>query len=186
MAQSKTVLVTGVAKEYLTVEALTQFCSILPGGVKRVWLARNLGDLPDVFDRRLDACGKLESAETSMLKMAAKAIRKNKVKDAPTPAELEADHSLISRYVSRKDRPTHRLGSIPCVGKVVDTIEWCREEIRVTTEELEKGREVLGGTEADAKYPAESAAFIQFHSQIAAHMFAQCLAHVCLPLFLSV
>lgn len=40
LAQSKTVLVTGVSKEYLNVESLTKFCSVLPGGVKRIWLAR--------------------------------------------------------------------------------------------------------------------------------------------------
>lgn len=91
--------------------------------------------------------------------------------------ELEADSSLISRYVDRKDRPTHRLGSIPCVGKVVDTIDWCREEIRVTDLELSEAREVIAGEDADSKYPPESAAFIQFNSQISAHMFAQCLAH---------
>lgn len=39
-AQSKTVLVTGVAKEYLNESALMEFCGVLPGGVKRVWLAR--------------------------------------------------------------------------------------------------------------------------------------------------
>lgn len=40
LAQSKTVLVTGIAKEYLSEESLRQFCDVLPGGVKRVWLAR--------------------------------------------------------------------------------------------------------------------------------------------------
>lgn len=84
LAQSKTVLVTGVAKEYLNVASLTQFCNFLPGGVKRIWIARNLGDLPDLYDRRLAACEKLESAETAVLRMAAKAILKNKVKDAPS------------------------------------------------------------------------------------------------------
>lgn len=39
-AQAKTVLVTGVAKEYCNVESITKLCSVLPGGVKRVWIAR--------------------------------------------------------------------------------------------------------------------------------------------------
>lgn len=177
LAQSKTVLVTGVAKEYLTVEALTRFCSVLPGGVHRVWISRKLNGIPDLYDRRLAACDKLESAETSLLKSAAKAIRKKKVVDAPTPEQLEADHSLISRYVAVKDRPSHKLGSIPFFGKKVDTIDWCREEIRTTNIELEGAREIIAGPDADLHYPPESAAFIQFNTQIAAHMFAQCLAH---------
>ena len=37
---ARTVLVTGVAKEYLDVKALMRMCNILPGGVSRIWLAR--------------------------------------------------------------------------------------------------------------------------------------------------
>lgn len=46
LAQSKTVLVTGVAKEYLSVEALTRFCNFLPGGVHRIWIARFVAAKP--------------------------------------------------------------------------------------------------------------------------------------------
>ncbi|KAI5480450.1 AMP deaminase [Pseudohyphozyma bogoriensis] len=177
LAQSKTVLVTGVPKEHLTVDAMTKFCSVLPGGVQRVWLARDLGDLPDYYDRRLKACKKLESAETKLLRLAAKAIRKNKVQDAPSPSDLEADSSLAARYVPAKKRPSHKLGFLGLFGKKVDTIEWARDEIAETNRLLAEGTATLSGAEADAKYPPESAAFIQFNTQIAAHMFAQCLAH---------
>lgn len=40
LAQSRTVLVTGVPKEYLNQDAMHRFCSVLPGGAKRVWFAR--------------------------------------------------------------------------------------------------------------------------------------------------
>lgn len=40
LPQARTVLVTGVAKEYLTAKALDSLCSALPGGVSKVWLAR--------------------------------------------------------------------------------------------------------------------------------------------------
>ncbi|KAJ7881701.1 hypothetical protein B0H13DRAFT_933518 [Mycena leptocephala] len=43
------------------------------GGVKRIWVNRNLRTLPDVYDRRMAACGKLEGAETKLLSIAAKA-----------------------------------------------------------------------------------------------------------------
>lgn len=80
-------------------------------------LCRTLGDLPDLYDRRSAACSKLESAETGLLKAAAKAIRKNKVVDAPSPEQLEEDPSLISRYVAIKDRPHHKLGFLGLFGK---------------------------------------------------------------------
>ena len=179
LAQSKTVLVTGVAQEYLNEESLRRFCDVLPGGVKRIWLARNLGDLPEVYDRRLAASGKLESAETAYLKLATKAIlkasksKKGNALPAPSPEELESDSSLISRYVPDKKRPSHKLGFLGLFGKKVDTINWCREEIVKTDRELLEAQSILRGSDADVKYKKESAAFIQFNTQIAAHLFAQ-------------
>lgn len=35
-------------------------------------MLRNLKDLPDIYDRRLKACNKLEGAENKLLKIAAK------------------------------------------------------------------------------------------------------------------
>ena len=40
LAMSKTVLVTGVPKEYLNKAAMSKFCEVLPGGAKRIWFAR--------------------------------------------------------------------------------------------------------------------------------------------------
>lgn len=73
------------------------------------------------------------------------------------------------RYVPQKKRPTHKLGKFGLYGKKVDSIDWAREEIVKTTQELETERGLLGGD----KYPYDSAVFIEFHSQMAAHMFAQ-------------
>ncbi|KAK4056830.1 phosphate metabolism protein 7 [Microbotryomycetes sp. JL221] len=182
LAQSRTVLVTGVPKEFLTVDAMTRFCSVLPGGVKRVWMARNLDKMPDLYERRQKACSKLESAENKLLKLAAKAIAKenkknSKGKDQDLPTHVDQDKGLIERYVPAKKRPSHKLGFLGLFGKKVDSIEWAREEIATTTRELEEARGVLNGPEGNTKYPAETAAFIQFNQQIAAHMFAQCLNH---------
>ncbi|TNY20875.1 hypothetical protein DMC30DRAFT_396414 [Rhodotorula diobovata] len=178
LAQSKTVLVTGVPKEFLNQHSMSRFCSVLPGGSKRIWFARDLKELPDLYERREKACNKLESAETKLLKLATKQIAKNNKKNqSPPELDAEANKGEISRFVPRKKRPTHKLGPLGLWGKKVDTIEWAREEITTTTKELEKEREILLGENGSAKYPPESAAFIQFHTQMAAHMFAQCLNH---------
>ncbi|GAA5978196.1 hypothetical protein JCM11641_001131 [Rhodosporidiobolus odoratus] len=178
LAQSKTVLVTGVPKEFLNQNAMNRFCSVLPGGAKRIWFARDLKELPDLYDRREKACKKLESAETKILKLATKQIKKNKKKNIDTPElDPEAKKAEVMRYVPQKKRPTHKLGPLGLWGKKVDTIDWAREEIAQTTKELETERELLGGGSGSEKYPTESAAFIQFHTQMAAHMFAQCLNH---------
>ncbi|GAA6060530.1 hypothetical protein JCM10212_005611 [Sporobolomyces blumeae] len=177
-AMSKTVLVTGVPKEFLNQHSMNKFCSTLPGGTKRIWFARDLKDLPDLYDDRNDACNKLEKAETKLLKLASKQILKNQKKKHDAPAgDTESARGEIARYVPTKKRPTHKLGFLGLFGKKVDTIDWAREEIANKTKEIERERDVLNGPSGDKEYEPQSAAFIQFNTQIAAHMFAQCLAH---------
>ena len=187
-AQSRTVLVTGIPDDYCTIEHLEQLTSYVPGGVRKIWLARDIGELEDVYERRQKAAKKLEGATNKVIKLAEKLVRKKKV-----PAEgndvaagegsnqAEKGHSgALSRYITDKKRPTTRVGGkIPFItGKKVDTIEWATDELATTNAELREMRSRM----TDRK--AKSAAFILFNDQIAAHMFAQCLAHE-LPLSMS-
>lgn len=71
-AQANTILVTGVPRRYLTEKAISKLYSHLPGGVRKVWLNRNLKEMPELYNQRLAACNKLESAETSLLDVATK------------------------------------------------------------------------------------------------------------------
>jgi calcium permeable stress-gated cation channel len=164
-AQARTVLVTGIPPKYLSESALTKLFSHLPGGVARVWLNRNLADLPDLYNRRLAACKKLESAETSLFSIAQKRYNKKLKKEAKASgksdstsavgltkrsSDPEALRSLVEQLVPAKKLPSHRLPlfswmpfSLPFMGKKVNSIEWAREEIRVTNEEIAKRREVL-------------------------------------------
>ncbi|KAH7886828.1 hypothetical protein F5I97DRAFT_1936442 [Phlebopus sp. FC_14] len=156
-AQANTILVTGIPAKYLSEKALCQLYSHLPGGVKKVWLNRDLKELPAVYDRRLTACGKLESAEATLLSTAAK-LRAESVKKAEKQADnayeldrtdAERDISLAERLVPRHKRPTHRLPagfmpfSLPFIGEKVDTIEWFRNEIVATTVLLRHGRNTI-------------------------------------------
>ena len=61
--QPRTVLITGLPDTVLTEVALKEALGPI-GAVEKVWLARDFGDdLQDAYDRRLDACNKLEAAE---------------------------------------------------------------------------------------------------------------------------
>ncbi|GAA99523.1 uncharacterized protein L969DRAFT_93981 [Mixia osmundae IAM 14324] len=193
LAMSRTVLLTGIPNEMLTVEKLTQVCSYLPGGVKQIWINRDLKELPDFYDRRQKACQKLEAAETKLCKLAVqnktkqekKAAKAAKKSGEPAPsngseshpmtnmnADVEADASMAAKYVEQKQRPTCRPNSkIPCFGEKKDTIEWAREEIELCERELSERRPHWDD------FTPKSSAFIQFNSQMAAHFFAQCLAH---------
>ncbi|ORY32218.1 hypothetical protein BCR39DRAFT_523325 [Naematelia encephala] len=93
--QANTVLITGIPKEYLDEPKLEQLFSRLPGGVKRIWLVRNLKEMPGLWERRNKAAVKLESAEVKLVKLAREhhAQTKDKVaklekKGKPVPEAL--------------------------------------------------------------------------------------------------
>ena len=166
----------------------------------------DLKELPAIYDRRLAACGKLESAETSLLSTAAK-LRRKELKNAnngsePSPsADPERDVTLAERLVPQDQRPSHRLPagfmpfSLPFIGEKVDTIEWCRKEIAAHTGLLIKGRQTLADEEisipedvngdgkvgrndrAKQTYLPLNSAFITFNQQIAAHLAVNALTH---------
>ena len=116
--------------------------------------------MPDVYQERLDACNKLESGETALLKTAAK-IQAKKNKEAGKAADVapsvqseenlnsERSLTLADQLVPRDQRPTHRLPlgflpfSLPLIGTKVDTIDWAREEIARTNTELTKMQKAL-------------------------------------------
>ena len=174
-AQARTLLITGVGKDLLSEKKLTSLYSNLPGGVAKVWLNRNLKDIPDLFDERLKWCNKLEGAEASLIKMAMKRVKKNKVQPVDIPAGESIPIDIAEKYVEKKKRPTHKVGSkIPCMGQKVDTIEWCREEI-------ERLNKVIGEKRHETtvdydKYPPQNSAFLLFNEQIAAHLASKAQA----------
>ena len=157
------VLVTGIPPEYLSELSLTRLFNHLPGGVRQVWINRDLKDMPELYERRLKACDLLESAETSLLNIAVKrAVRHgkkqkkatnagNKEKEKSSARDPEAPRrDLLEKLVPRQKRPSHRLPvfswmpfSIPFVGKKVDTIEWAREQVHELTTQLEHRRDIL-------------------------------------------
>ncbi|EPQ52218.1 DUF221-domain-containing protein [Gloeophyllum trabeum ATCC 11539] len=100
-AQANTMLITGVPQKYLSEKALTDLFSHLPGGVRKVWLNRDLKELPDAYDDRLKACNKLESAETSLLNTATK-LRNKKLKADVKAAKKSSGKETDSGAVDRR------------------------------------------------------------------------------------
>jgi hypothetical protein len=191
-AQANTILITGVPRKFLDETAIAKLFAHLPGGVKKVWLNRDLKDLPDIYERRVEACNKLESAEILLVKAALnrnkKANKGTVVPDNhPSPGEKDgktvegAEEHPSDALVPRNERPTHRLpvlGFLP-LGKKVDSIDWATQEILETTAILEKERGILSAEEGQEKekYPPINSVFVLFNQQIAAHLAAQALTH---------
>ncbi|KAI4745605.1 DUF221-domain-containing protein [Aureobasidium sp. EXF-12298] len=130
---SRTVLFTSVPDEYLNESNLRR---MLGESVERVWIPTDTGDLEDEVKERDKTALKLEAAETKLVKAAnAARLKANKKKAKKHNEDIALEEltpdveggSAASRYVSAKDRPTHRLK--PLIGKKVDTIDWCRAEL---------------------------------------------------------
>ena len=181
-AQARTVLVTGIPPN-LTEFALRRLFRHLPGGVDNVWVNRDLRDMPKLYDQRLEACQKLESAATSLLK---KAIRRNG-KRLTNPAKSEDGRDIVpsaevtavvsdqktqntkrntrlEELVSEHERPSHRLPlsfswmpfSIPLLGKKVDTIDWACERIHELNSKLAEQRKILARDITDAETTSQT------------------------------
>jgi hypothetical protein len=186
------VLVTGLPPEFRQERALAKLADYMPGGHERIWIARDVGTkLPNLYDRQVTACSKLEGAETSMIKgvmkrrqNAEQQFRKlerqnSKAKEPKGQEELqhtrqeiiqdydaEKAGTIVDQLVTKKDRPTHKINKklawAPWGGQQTDTIQWCKQELVTVTDELKEQRSMLG------KRPPGSSAFIRFHTQIAA------------------
>ena len=82
-------------------------------------------------------------------------------------------------YIKEKDRDTMRLPifgwqwmfPLPLLGKKVDTIYYCRQEVARLNLEIEEDQK------KPEKYPLMNSAFVQFNHQVAAHMACQSVSH---------
>jgi hypothetical protein len=143
---SRTVLFTSVPNDYLNEEKMRE---MLGPGVRRVWLPTNTKELDDLVDERQKVAMKLEGAETKLVKLANKARLKSLAKGADNHEEnnvglesadgvngTETNGSVAARWLTPKDRPTHKLKLL--VGKKVDTISWSREELERLQPKIEE------------------------------------------------
>lgn len=167
--QSKTVLLSGIPDEYCSVEAIQKLTAHLTGGVGKIWLAQDVKNLSELYERQMKAARRLEKADIKVIKLANKRVRKGKVPKEGDAATEEKDGDLASRYIPAKKMPSHRLGKIPFFGKKVDSIAWAEQEIESV------GKELVDGRANPSKFPYRGAAFILFNDQIDAHIFAQAI-----------
>lgn len=175
---SRTVLFTSVPDEYLNESNLRR---MLGESVERVWIPTDTGDLEDEVKQRDKTALKLEAAETKLIKAAnAARLKVNKKKGKKDSEDIALEEltpdveggSAASRYLSAKDRPTHRMK--PLIGKKVDTIDWCRAELETRipkVEEMQNKHKTLDGVKK------LNAVFVQFTTLQEAQSAYQSLTH---------
>jgi len=221
LAQARTVLITAVPNELADEQKLRELFSFVPGGVNKIWIYRNVEQLPQTYDKRNQLCEQLEVAATTLLMTAIRARNKleeraPKTKERAANSDLDSEPKERSRTFSPTARPTlddeafashmeelgpeklfasahrpkHRIKTQTGIkawfscptwlggGQLVDTIDYCSENIAKYNQAIKELREKL----PEAK-PFGSC-FIQCELQIGAHVLAQCLSYH-EPLFMS-
>lgn len=81
-ASATTVLVSGIPRKWLTVEALNGLYDVFPGGIRNIWINRNFDDLADKVSERDSIAQSLEEAETNLIQKCVKKHKKTEAKKA--------------------------------------------------------------------------------------------------------
>lgn len=174
---SRTVLFQAVPIEYANEAKIRR---MFGDELKNVWIASDAKKLEDMVEERYKACIKLETAETKLIKLANDARIKSQKGKGESQEQPSTTHdeeygaesgSAAARYVSPKDRPTHRLKML--IGKKVDTINWCREEIARLNPLIEAEQDKYRAGEAVPK----NAVFVEFWNQTQAQSAYQMVTH---------
>lgn len=171
---SRTVLFTSVPEAFLDERKLRK---VFGNSVLHVWITGDTKKIDELVEERDKAAMKLEKAEVKLIKLAnqerTKALKGSADEDEVRPSLDAESGSIAARWVPLKKRPSHKLGFLGLIGKKVDTIDWCRQELLRLIPETEAAQaEYRSGN-----YKKNPAVFIEFKSQAEAETAFQVLAH---------
>lgn len=105
-ASATTVLVTAIPRKWCTFEALNGLYDVFPGGIRNIWINRNLDELNDKVKRRDKLARALEGAETTLIKNAKKAHLKKLKKEAKKAGSKETKENAIRQEKLAQDKST--------------------------------------------------------------------------------
>ena len=172
---SRTVLFQAVPNEYANEAKIRR---MFGEEMKNVWIASEAKELEEMVDDRYKACIKLETAVTKLIKLANDARLKKETAGTSTEPVINEDDeygaesgAAAARWVDAKKRPVHRLK--PLIGKKVDTINWCREEIARLNPLIEAEQDKYRAGEATPR----NAVFVEFWNQTQAQSAFQMVSH---------
>ena len=190
------ILVTDIPEKDLPI--LKDLYSIFPGGVRSVWINRDLSALSKKMQERKKLVTALEAAETSLITSAVTSFGQRKSRELAQPrgSNTEKEGPLWKRYLKEKDRDHMYLPIngwiwmpvIPLIGKRVDIIDHCLGELARLNKEIRADQREVAELDSNgresSKYPRMRSAFIRFNTQSAAYMASQTLLNSA-PLCLS-
>lgn len=91
-ASATTVLVSGIPDKWLSEEALRGLFDVFPGGLRNVWLTRDLTHLLEKITKRDQIHKQLENAQTELIRMAKKAQLEKRAKDEKQARKASKSH----------------------------------------------------------------------------------------------
>jgi len=163
---ARTLLVTSIPDDYLSVPQLLK----LFDNVARIWINTDVKELEKTVAERDKLALKLEAAEVKYIRVADKNRRAAIKKGGESGAADTETGSVGARWVSAKDRPSHKLKFL--VGQKVDTIDWSRTELKSMNEKIKE----LQARQRTDQVKQLNSAFVEFTTQQAAQIAFQCLA----------
>ncbi|KAJ8126892.1 hypothetical protein O1611_g6746 [Lasiodiplodia mahajangana] len=134
-ASATTVLVSGIPDKWLSEEALRGLFDVFPGGIRNVWLTRDLTHLLDKIKKRDEIHKQLEEAQTELIRMAKKKQLEKREKD-----EKQA------RKASKSHRPTK-----------TEKLERQKQEDAAARQRAEEGEGVSSGDQHDIPHDIHDA-----------------------------
>ncbi|KAI1377779.1 DUF221-domain-containing protein [Hypoxylon crocopeplum] len=91
-ASATTVLVSGIPDKWLTEEALRGLFDVFPGGLRNVWLTRDLTHLLEKISKRDKIHKQLEDAQTELIRVAKKAQLKKREEEEKQARKASKSH----------------------------------------------------------------------------------------------
>ncbi|KAI2635007.1 DUF221-domain-containing protein [Xylaria nigripes] len=134
-ASATTVLVSGIPDKWLSEEALKGLFDVFPGGIRNVWLTRDLTQLLEKIQKRDEIHLQLEVAQTELIRLAKKRQLEKREKD-----EKQA------RKASRSQRPTKS-----------EKLERQKQEDAAAKLQAEEGGGVSSGNQHDISHDIQDA-----------------------------
>jgi len=191
---ANTILVTDILRRFLSIPVLTRLYDVFSGGVRVIWINRDLFELfKKVLERRKIVCT-LKVAETKLLRLAMKFTGGRKDHDltkvemgGSSHAYVGSEESLWKRYLGEKNRDYMRLSifnltwmsSISFVGTKVDTLYHCWQEMTRLNNKIDQDQR------ESERYLLMISAFIQFNIQEITYMTCQSIVRCTLLCFRS-
>jgi len=150
--------VTDIPQEFLSTVTFTSLYGAFPGGIRTIWINRDVSNLSKKIRQRKRVVSTLKTAEIKLITMATSFFHKQSDHEFQRAKEstLGDTHTgsispLWKHFLDNKDRDYIRLPIfgltwmpfIPFLGRRVDTIDHCLQEMARLNSEIHQNQQEL-------------------------------------------